>query len=206
MDIFKGIRVVVFDFDGTLVRSNEIKYDAYFKLFPEDVKVSRIISTILDKSYEKSRFIILEEIVSALTRQIENMEILTDVGSLAEQYNNIVVEGAKSCPQVDGAEDLLTNLKTLVPLYLSSLTPQNPLQEIVSHRQWTHYFKRIFGYPHRKEETLKTILQIEKIAASELLVFGDGVNDQVSAKFVGCRFCHVFPENGLRNYLNCFHN
>ncbi len=31
-----SIKVIVFDFDGTLVDSNELKYNSYFKLFPDD--------------------------------------------------------------------------------------------------------------------------------------------------------------------------
>ena len=59
-------KVIVFDFDGTLIDSNRLKYDAYFELFPKDKLHSQAIETVLATKYEESRFSILAEILHSL--------------------------------------------------------------------------------------------------------------------------------------------
>ena len=57
------IKVIVFDFDGTLVDSNRLKYDAFFELFTDDPNHVLTIRKVLSAKKEQSRFIILEEIM-----------------------------------------------------------------------------------------------------------------------------------------------
>lgn len=183
------MKVLVFDFDGTLVESNQLKYDAYFDLFPGDAYHSGIIRQVLADSYEESRYVILEKILRLLGAENERLE--EQVNMLAGQYNAIVLEGVKHCPECPGAEAVLRQLYQVYPLYLSSTTPEDALREILQFRQWSGYFKEIFGYPRKKAETLQTILRQERITPGQVLVVGDGESDRSSAAQVGCEFFDV---------------
>ena len=56
-----SIKVIVFDFDGTLIDSNQLKHDAYYKLFPSDGFHKEIITEVLGEIFEESRYVILRE-------------------------------------------------------------------------------------------------------------------------------------------------
>jgi len=184
-----AIKVIVFDFDGTLVESNQLKYDAYFELFPKDEYHERIIRDVLAKSFEESRYSILEKILREIDEGAKGLEERVKI--VANRYNDIVLQGAKTCPECPGAERLLQQLSARYPFYLSSTTPEEALCEIIRFRRWTGYFKDIFGYPGKKQATLRNIINKEQIDPSQVLVVGDGESDKVSAEKVGCGFFDV---------------
>jgi phosphoglycolate phosphatase len=185
-----GIRAIVFDFDGTLIDSNRLKYDAYFMLFPADDHHARIIRAVLSEIFEQSRFVILEEILRRLGAREEG-PLKREVSKLAERYNEIVVAGAKTCPAKPGAEEALKKFAPVYGLYVSSTTPDASLKEILQFRNWDSYFRAVFGYPHEKSETLQRIIALERVKSAQVLVVGDGESDRKSAVDNGCPFLRV---------------
>ncbi len=183
-------KVIVFDFDGTLIDSNPLKYDAYFELFPKDEWHAQTIREVLAKMFEESRFIILKEISRRIGGNT-GIDLERKVRELAGRYNDIVLAGAKTCPEKPGAQKALTALAQQCKLYLSSTTPDEALKEIVHHRNWHSYFVDIFGYPHEKSRTIQHIIEREKVENSQVLVVGDGESDRKSAEENGCPFVYV---------------
>lgn len=200
------IRVVVLDFDGTLVDSNAIKRAAWYRLFPGSPAVSALIDGVLDSHYEESRYRILERILAALQRS--SIPVSGDAGldALARRYDDIVRDGAKRCPEIPGAGELLRALSRRYALYLSSTTPAESLRDIVACRGWAPFFRAMYGYPAEKTATLREIMAREGLSADNLVVFGDGESDRASAGSVGCGF---FPAGNaaltqrLRDALGC---
>ena len=183
-------KVIVFDFDGTLIDSNPLKYEAYFELFPKDEYHAQTIREVLAKIFEESRFIILKEILQRIGGNT-GIDLERKVGEFAGRYNDIVLAGAKTCPEKPGAQKTLAALAQQCKLYLSSTTPDAALKEIIHHRNWTSYFVDIFGYPHEKSQTIQHIMEREKVESSQVLVVGDGESDRKSAAENGCPFVHV---------------
>ena len=124
-----ALKVLVFDFDGTLVESNKLKYDAYFELFPRDEYHNEVICNVLSKSFEESRYSILEKILREVDADVNELE--ESVNRFADRYNEIVVKGAKTCPECPGAGKLLRQLHPHYTLYLSSTTPEEALCKII---------------------------------------------------------------------------
>lgn len=184
------IRCIIFDFDGTLVDSNRLKYDAYFELFPADERHCRTIREVLAERFEQARYAILEEILRRLGIE-EDDSLQREVNKLAERYNDLVLAGAKTCPERAGAEEALKKLAPAYALYLSSTTPQTSLEEIIRFRKWDGYFQAVFGYPHAKGETLRRIAASERVQCDQVLVVGDGETDRQSAVENGAQFIHV---------------
>jgi phosphoglycolate phosphatase len=187
-----GIRVVVFDFDGTLVESNDLKREAYYEIFPAGEPYRGIIGQVLETSFEESRFVIIRKILGAAGVP-EGEELEAQARALADRYGERVTRAAKFCPARRGAGEILRSLSQSHDLYLSSTTPEASLKEIVAHRGWTRYFKAISGYPKSKEDFLREVLQAEGVAPRNVLVVGDGQSDRVSAEKTGAHFLALAP-------------
>ena len=191
-----SIRVIVFDFDGTLIDSNRLKHAAFFQLFPAEDRYRRVVENVLRKHPEESRFVVLEKMLGLLENSERDRLPDVNVTSLARKYNTIVMEGIKTCAEIRGAADILQRLWKRYVLYLSSTTPESALKEVVAGRGWTKYFEDIFGHPCNKPETLRRIMQRERVPSSAVLVVGDGRSDREAAEETGCFFLDV-SDSGL---------
>ena len=196
-------KIVVLDFDGTLADSNSLKYDAYFKIMPEEY--ASLISQVLDSMFEASRYDIIAEILR-LAAPVPEQEQKATIDELAERYNSIVLHGACTCPAIPGALEILELLESNhILTYVSSTTPQIFLREIVEARGWNRFFERVYGFPATKEETLQKIMHKHRVAPSEVLVVGDGESDRRSARALNTRFVPVknghFPVGEVKAQL-----
>jgi phosphoglycolate phosphatase len=199
-----AFKVIVFDFDGTLIASNQLKHAAFFKLFPDDAHHARTVGEILARIGEASRYEILKEI---LTRLDGRQAVLQrDVNELADRYNALVLDGAKQCPEMPGAAQTLKSLAPAYRLYVSSTTPENSLKEIIRFRGWTAYFAGIFGYPHKKNATLRRILERENVDRTAVLVVGDGETDREAARENGCHFLQVDARFDFHHFQDAIEN
>lgn len=198
-------KVIVFDFDGTLIDSNRLKYDAYFALFPEDELHIQTIRGVLSEMFEESRYVILEEILMRLSENaVVDLEL--KASKLADRYNDIVLAGAKTCSEKPGAQETLAALAKRYRLYVSSTTPDDALKEIIRCRNWDRYFQGIFGYPHEKSKTIQHIIEEENVASSEVLVVGDGESDRKSALDNSCSFIYVAEGFSLEELVGIIEN
>ena len=195
------VKVIVFDFDGTLIDSNQLKYDAFFKLFPSDDLHKKIVTEVLSEILEGSRYVILRETIKRRNTEMNEGELDNNVQVLAAKYNVIVADGAKHCKEKPGAKEVLESLSKRYNLYLNSTTPETSLKDIVKHRKWENYFCDIFGYPNDKTLVLLDIIKTESINPDELLVVGDGKSDMDSSKRTGCKFFPINRSNSLQKLL-----
>lgn len=202
-----AFKVIVFDFDGTLIDSNQLKYDAFFELFPQNELHKRVITDVLNKFLEKSRYVILKEILKRIEKGSgEAIDIETRIDELASKYNIIVISKTKTCKEKTGATKLLKNLSSKYRLYLSSVTPQGSLRDILKYKRLDKFFCDIFGYPNKKASVLLKIMRRESIQPKQLLVVGDGASDKDSANEVGCQFFEVSKDTRFEDIVKFVRN
>lgn len=198
------IKTIIFDFDGVIVQSNRLKYEAFFELFQP--MIAPTIHRILRRHREKTRHAILELILleSGIIDRDEKSTLSEIINNYAEKYNQIVETDTIACPEVPGAQEALRLLYKSYPLYLNSTTPLKPLHKIMRERGLIGYFQKIFGGPEPKIENLKLILKRENIPGTEALIVGDGISDLEAAQHFGCHFVGV--RNEFNNYDKDHHH
>lgn len=207
------IRCVVFDFDGTLVDSNEIKRRALFDVLRPFDPGGESVARVLDAPDAGDRY--------SVTRTLA--ELLAGRGALpperspeewaaawARDYGLACERGIAAAEEIPGAKAVLAWLRARgTPLYISSSTPREALQRVVELRSLKPFFEEIHGRPPGKTEHLAAISSRSGAGAREILLVGDGEDDRQAARAFGCRFAGVVrdgpprfaepPEHEIRN-------
>jgi len=185
------ISSVIFDFDGVLVESAEVKTDAFAQLFsayPEKVHeiIEYHVKNMGISRYVKFRYF-YENILKKELSKDEEME-------LGEEFSQIVLEKILKAPFVGGALDFLDKYHKKLSLFIASGTPDEELHYITEKRGISHYFKEIHGAPRTKPEILIDILSRYLWRASEVVFVGDAESDLQAAKESGvCFVARISP-------------
>jgi len=184
-------RAVVFDFDGVIVESVDIKNHAFGELFRE---------THPDKVEEILAFQLANVGASRLEKfpriYDEILGIPFPEGELERldgEFSRLVFNSVASCPFVRGAPELLARLCEGHELYVASATPAREVCDLVVARGLTRFFRNVYGAPETKKEILGRVLRERRLEPQELLFVGDAANDLSAARAVGVRFIGRVP-------------
>ena len=197
------------DYDGTIVKSNDIKDEAFESILNDwPLYKDKMISwhKTKDNIDRKEKFTYFVEKI--LKRGADR----TLINQLVKRFSLLTKKKIIECPQVEGVIYFLNYFKNKVPLYLLSATPQAELNEIVIKTNLDKYFNGIYGAPIDKSNVLNKIIFNEKINSNETVFFGDSISDQISAekanvKFIGIKTNKNNPVSSkivLKNYFEFF--
>ncbi|MBV9465796.1 MAG: HAD family hydrolase [Solirubrobacterales bacterium] len=183
-------RAIVFDFDGVLVESLEIKTEAFRTLFADHPEhLDRIVQLHLDKlgvsRYEKFKTIYRE----LLHRPLSDAEM----GRLDRRFSELVYERVLACELVHGARELLEWAAAEHRLYVASATPQPELVRIVQARGLSRWFAAVRGSPQSKAEIVAEILAEDHLRPEQLVFVGDARSDLAAAREHGVPFIGRVP-------------
>jgi phosphoglycolate phosphatase len=186
------VRCVAFDFDGTLVRSNAIKRRSFYDVAAETPGAGEILDDLFAADFEGNRYDLFLEISKRLVSERSPEQHRREGARLAAAYGEMCRTRIASCEEVPGA---MAALKTLdqhgISAFIVSATPEKDLQPIVRDRGYDRFLTAVFGGPTEKIKHLNDILVIQDISAAELVMIGDGGDDQAAAKSVQCRFIGI---------------
>ena len=194
---------IIFDFDGTLVHSNEIKTWAFGELYKDHGEniVQQIIAYQKEHEgvsrFDKFRYWHKELLGIPYTKKIGE--------NLSRTFSQLVLDAVFQAPYVEGAQEFLKKHYQQIPLFVASATPEHELLEIIKHRSIPHFFKGVYGYPATKTEILKKILAKNKLSPEQVLMVGDALADWEGAQDVGTEFigiqsgknANIFPSTNI---------
>lgn len=182
----RNIRGVIFDFDGVILESAEIKTEAFLELFNHYPQHQQ---AILDYHLEHqgiTRYNKFEWIYETLLEKDYTDEIEKNLG---EDFSSIVFSKIMEAPFVPGAKNLLQFLKDKnIPSFIASGTPDQELKSIVEGRSIEKYFTEIYGSDLEKEAIIERIMEERDYSNSDLLFVGDAISDYKAASSANTYF------------------
>lgn len=177
---------IIFDFDGVLVESVNVKTDAFAALYAEygpDV-VKQVVAYHLEHGgvsrFQKFRYFHRELLGVELTSGAE-----ADLGRrFSERVENAVV----AAPWVVGAWELIQAYEKKTPLFVASGTPDDELNRIVLRRGIRRYFVSVHGSPATKADIIQRIVAEHGFRKNRVLMVGDSMTDYQGAVEAGVDF------------------
>lgn len=179
------IKAIIFDFDGVIVESMDIKTRAFaflFKDYPEHIDEIIKFHTVHGGL---SRFVKFEWIYKNILQKRLSQKQKIELG---KSFANYVYEEVVKCPFVNGALEFLNNYYQKIRLFIVSGTPQEEIRSIVKARNLERYFIEVFGTPKKKSALNSGILKSHRLNPEEIIVIGDSVDDYEGAREAGIRF------------------
>lgn len=180
-----GTKALMFDFDGVITESVEIKAEAFVELFcqyPEhcsEIREYHLANGGLSR-FEKFRHIY---------RNILRQKLTTDEEQcLSEAFSALVVDRVIGCPYVPGAQEVIRYYSRTKKIFVVSGTPEPEIRTIVKSRGIEKYFSGVFGAPVRKVDHARRIMEEHDLSPSDLVFVGDSLEDYRAAKACGIRF------------------
>jgi phosphoglycolate phosphatase-like HAD superfamily hydrolase len=194
------IKSVIFDFDGVLVESAEVKTEAFARLFSNYPDKVHEIVEYHKRNMGISRYVKFRYFYeNILNKELSNDE---EIG-LGERFSQIVLEKILKAPFVGGALDFLDKYHKKISLFIASGTPDEELHFITKKRGISHYFKEIHGAPRKKSEIIIDILSRYSLHPSEVIFVGDAETDLKAAMESGISFIARVSSSSDRRLSGC---
>jgi beta-phosphoglucomutase-like phosphatase (HAD superfamily) len=182
---------LIFDFDGVIIESVQIKTDAFFKLFlPYGDEIAEAAKRLHLDNLGMSRYAKFEIIFRDWLDQPLSPEKVND---LDRSMSQLIREGMMDCEFVPGAVDALSVLHKVLPLTVASGTPMPELNEIARTRDVSKFFKVLYGSPAPKPDLVGRILQEFAWDPARVVLIGDATNDLVAATAHSVNFIGRVP-------------
>ncbi|MDR1686449.1 MAG: HAD family hydrolase [Desulfovibrio sp.] len=194
----RDIALVVFDCDGVILESMDVKTQAFRRIgaeFGEEAADRLALYHSLHggvSRYEKFAW---------LYREVLGREISAEEKALLnEKFVNAALEEVTACPLVPGMQEVLDRLHGRLPMYVASGAPQEELCCILEKRGLARYFAGIRGWPPAKGALLKSIVEESGADPARCVMVGDAYADLEAARQAGTQFYgrgDLFKESGL---------
>ena len=176
----KEFELIFFDFDGVIKKSNEVKTEAFKKIFNKFGKdiVSKVVSHHLE-NLGVSRVKKISYYYSQFLKQPLNQN---ELNSLSNDFSKLVVDSVISSEYVQGSKEYLIENKYEQEFILITGTPHDEIQFILKKLKIYDVFSKIFGSPNEKKAVVKQMLNERGNIKHKTFLVGDSRTDCDAAK------------------------
>ena len=180
-------QAIIFDFDGVIVESGDIKTQAFAELYrPYGEQVVTEVVRYHRQNGGMSRYLKF----SYFQQHLLNGPPLTteEERELDQRFSQLVIDAVITSQAVAGAEALIQKAAATIPLFVASGTPENELKTIVERRGLSPYFTEVRGSPLSKQTLIAEILTTHALIPQRVLMIGDAMADYQGATLNGTAF------------------
>lgn len=173
------IKAIIFDFDGVIVESVDIKTKAFARLFEHEGEavVARVVDYHLRNGgvsrFDKFRYFYQEILKMPLSEH--------HFEELCLRFSQLVKDEVVKAPYVEGSKEFLNNYHGVFQCFIATGTPQDEIDEIIKEREMSPYFKGVFGAPMKKDVIVRDIMAKYALKSQETIYVGDALNDYEAA-------------------------
>ena len=187
--ILLNYQYIIFDCDGVILNSNEIKTNGFKKLFQNhpNYLIDKIVNYHKNNG-GKSRYMKIKYFYeNLLKKKISEKDLI----SQATKYGKITLNDLKESDFIPGLLKLLKLLKkNNKSLYVVSGSDEKDLIKILKYKKIDSFFKKIKGSPKDKIENLKNILPLASKRKKSVYI-GDSEYDYNSSSAIGLNFIYI---------------
>ena len=193
------MQAIMFDFDGVILESSDIKTEAFSQLFDQfgnDIVIKVVNHHIKHggiSRYKKIRHYYHEFLKKELTDD--------ELNKVAEVFSDIVLDKVIGSPFVDGVMDYLESNYKKIDMYIISGIPQSELNVIVEKKKIGKYFKGLYGTDEfvTKTDIISRVILENNYDQKQIVYIGDSLSDYHDAKntnipFIGRVTHSMFPK------------
>lgn len=179
----KKIRAVGFDFDGTLIMSEEKKIAEITTVFREKFKITKGVVAAY-KNLSNKALNRAQKIEAMCLKLLKRKPTLKEQQDIAQDFGKHYEQSLRTCPLFQ-CTNIIKELKKQVNfIFLLSLEDAKEVKQIASHCGLAKYFDEILGGPNSKVDNLKHILKKHHLKPQEVVYIADATSDIVASKKV----------------------
>lgn len=173
------IKAILFDFDGVMLDSLDVKTQAFYDMYlPYGKEIAERVKKHHLEHGGVSRFekfkLYHEQWLGIPTDESKIYE-------LANEFSQLVFQGVINAPEVPGIRDFLDYAVNKYDMWVITGTPTEEIRQIVKAKHWEKYFKACYGSPEKKSYWTAKILKEENLKPNEVVFIGDALADYEAA-------------------------
>ena len=200
-----NIKCVILDFDDTIIYSEQMKYNEFFK-------ISKQYGTIGKKFYKEninkrlSRFDyfinLSKEVINNTLLENDNKSLLYHV--MIKSFTENVSKNLKDCNEIDNISEFLELLKNKnYKIFISSKSNTEDIINTLEYKKLLIYFNGIYGVNKSKLTHFEEIMKEHNFTNKEICFIGDSYSDYEVAKEIDCEFIGILTERDDLKNVNC---
>jgi len=193
---------LLFDFDGVILDSIDIKTEAFKTIFSEynDRYIEKLVSFHLENG-GLSRFVKIKYFFeNIIESEVSEEEIYRYADKFGEICRKFLID--KKYLIQDSLKFIHQNYKNY-SMHIVSGAEESELKYICSSLKLDRYFIDINGSPTPKSELIESIIKKYRYRDDDTVMIGDSINDYKAAVDNGIEF-YAYNNNELRKIAHCY--